>query len=264
MPTEVPAEEPSPTPPAVVEASTTPSIPVETEPGSPTKPARYIPKEPEATADPKFEKKLTKYIERTEKGIEKLTERQSISGQEFDKQIVALAGGGLALTITLSKDFLEHGAGWLGFLFASWGAFLLALMANLISHRISTEHYNLMIERQQHYLVCSEEDDEDIDEELDARLGKRINYRTKWVNGLNLGALITCLLGIIFFIIFTFYNKYHTNVRPGTDSATATASSHSRPHQGSIGNHGAAQPAPPASGAHHDTTSRPAGREIKK
>jgi hypothetical protein len=194
-------------------------------PEPPTSPARYVVKKPEYIADPVFEKKLNKYIERTEKGIEKLTERQSLSGQEFDKQIVALAGGGLALSVTLVKDFLDNKTDILGVLFASWTCFLLALTANLISHRISTEHYNLMIERQQHYLVCSEEDN-DVDEELDEKLGQRINYRTKWVNALNLTALITCLLGIIFFIIFTFYNKYHTNARPGPTTAATTTRLH--------------------------------------
>lgn len=246
MSTELPvsAEEPSITPssPPLPEAPAAMS-PIDAEAIPSTSPARYIAKEPEPVADPKFEKKLNKYIERTDKEIEKLTERQALSGQEFDKQIVALSGGGLALTITLAKDFLDKGAGFLGFLFASWGCFLLALMANLISHRIATEHYNLMIERQRHYLDCSEDNNIDINEELDASLAKRINYRTKWVKVLNLGALITCLLGIIFFIIFTFYNKYHTNSQPRPTATTTELSS--RTPQRPIGDQGATKPTLP-------------------
>ncbi|OGX91484.1 hypothetical protein BEN49_04745 [Hymenobacter coccineus] len=221
-------------------------------------------KEREVPVNPKFEKKFSKYLERTEKGIEKLTDRQSISGQEFDKQIVALAGGGLALTITLSKDFLAQGADLVGFLFASWGCFLLALTANLISHRTSTEHYNLMIQRQQHYLDCAENDNSDIDEELDETLGKRINYRTKWVNGLNLGALIGCLLGIVFFIIFTFYNKDHADARPRPVPAKAIADPRSRPYQRPAGNHGATKPAPPTAGTRYDSAGGATGDEVKK
>jgi hypothetical protein len=171
--------------------------------------------------DPKFEKKLNKYIERAEKEIDKLTERQALSGQEFDKQIVALAGGGLALSITLVKDFLDNKTELLWLLFASWALLLAALTVNLISHRISTAHYDLMITRQKYYLDCAEDEDKEFEEEKDATWKKSIDHRTKWVNGLNLGALITCLLGIALFVIFTFYNKYYTNAGTGTTSHTA-------------------------------------------
>jgi hypothetical protein len=204
--------------------------------------------------DSAFQRKFDKYIERTEKTIEQLTGRQSLSGQEFDKQIVALAGGGLALTITLSKDLLTKNTGWIWMLFASWGAFLLALTMNLISHRTSTRHYNLMIERQQHYLDCAEDDNKDIDEDLDQRLKRRINYRTKWVEGLNLGALIACLAGIAFFIAFTLYNKYHTNGRHRTTSTPAVADVRSGHHQKPVGNLDTTQSTTattPDSGKHH-------------
>ena len=177
------------------------------------------------------QRKFDKYVERAEKMIEQLTERQSLSAQEFDKQIVALAGGGLALTITLAKDILDKGAVWVGVLFASWAAFLLALLANLLSHRISTRHYTLMIDRQQHYLDCAE-DCQDVNEPLDEKLKKQIDYRTKWVEGLNLGALITCLAGIAFFIIFTFYNKYEPNDKSKHSTTITTSSIDSRAHQG--------------------------------
>lgn len=206
--------------------------------------------------DPKFEKKLNKYIERAEKEIDKLTERQALSGQEFDKQIVALAGGGLALSITLVKDFLDNKTELLWLLFASWALLLTALTVNLISHRISTAHYDLMITRQKYYLDCAEDEDKEFEEEKDANWKKSIDHRTKWVNGLNLGALITCLLGITLFVIFTFYNKYYTDAGTGTTSHTAATRMAARPNQRSLGNNSTTYPTSPSSSVNYDTTPR--------
>jgi len=188
--------------------------------------------EPPLQIDDTFQKKLDKYIERTTKDIEQLTSRHTLSGQEFDKQVVALAGGGLALTITLSKDILaKEGASWLGFLFACWGGFLFALIVNLISYRISSANYNLMIERQTYYRACAEGDKEE-DLTFENRIDKQIIEKTKWVGRLNLWAMIACLSGIIFFIIFTLVNKYNPYDETGPAPTTATPDNRNRSHQG--------------------------------
>lgn len=188
--------------------------------------------EPPPQVDETFQNKNDKYIERTTKDIEQLTSRHTLSGQEFDKQVVALAGGGLALTITLSKDIVaSEQASWLGFLFACWGGFLVALIVNLISYRVSSANYNLMIERLTYYRDCAEGEKEE-NSGYEKGINEQINKKTKIVGRLNLWAMIACLSGIAFFIIFTLVNKYNTYGRAELTPTTATADNRIGAHQG--------------------------------
>lgn len=63
----------------------------------------------------------------------------SKSGSEnFDKYMLTLSSGALALSLGFIKDIVkpEH-AIWLGWLLASWICFLLCILATLVSFRVS-------------------------------------------------------------------------------------------------------------------------------
>nr|GEY91381.1 hypothetical protein [Tanacetum cinerariifolium] len=174
-----------------------------------------------------------KYIEYTSAQLEQLTERHTSSTQELDKQIIALAGGGLALTITLAKDVLSKGpvnTAWA--LYSCWGLFLIALVINMISYRVSAYHYDLMISRMGHY-NDSAIFRRPVDTNLRDNLSSRINKISPVVNWLNSSALSSCIAGIILFLIFMINNQNQSNLngKSGPTPAYSSSSTHARPHQ---------------------------------
>ena len=61
------------------------------------------------------------------------------ASQDFDKQIIYVAGGGLALSIGFVKDIVKvASSGSLGFLMATWAFLAFTLLINLISYLVST------------------------------------------------------------------------------------------------------------------------------
>jgi hypothetical protein len=181
-----------------------------------------------------------KYIDFTTAQLEQLTERHTSSIQELDKQIIALAGGGLALTITLAKDVLSKGPAnteWA--LYCCWGCFLVALILNMISYRVSAHHYNLMIGRMGHY-NDSAIFRRPVDTKLRDDLSLRINKISPMVNWLNSSALFSCIAGIILFLIFMMHNQNQDkdNGKSRPTSADSSSSTHTRPHKEPSGNLG--------------------------
>jgi hypothetical protein len=203
-----------------------------------------------------------KYIDFTTAQLEQLTERHTSSIQELDKQIIALAGGGLALTITLAKDVLSKGptnTEWA--LYCCWGCFLVALIINMISYRVSAHHYNLMIGRMGHY-NDSAIFRKPVDTKLRDDLSSRINKISPVVNWLNSTALLSCIAGIILFLIFMMHNQNQdkSNGKSRPTSADSSSSTHARPHQEPSGNLIADEPitafGPTAPHASPDSTNR--------
>ena len=85
-----------------------------------------------------LEEKLRKYEEEMEQykqSVVTAKENRKYSEQEYDKSIVYLAGGGLALTIGFVKDILKiTEATNVGLLLVSWICFSTCLLINLLSH----------------------------------------------------------------------------------------------------------------------------------
>jgi hypothetical protein len=178
-----------------------------------------------------------KYISYTSAQLEQLTERHTSSTQELDKQIIALAGGGLALTITLAKDVLSKGSAntaWA--LYCCWGLFLIALIINVISYRVSAHHYNLMISRMGHYNE-SAIFRKPVDTNIRDNLSSRINKISPVVNWLNSIALTSCIAGIVLFLIFMVNNQNQSdsNGKSRPTPVNSPSSTHARPHQESSG-----------------------------
>jgi hypothetical protein len=168
-----------------------------------------------------YKAQCDKYVTQADKQIDQLTERHKLSGQEFDKQLVAIAGGGLALTITLTKDLLtkdDGGLVWL--LYLSWGCFVVCLTVNLFSHRAASNHYNLMIDRLSHIREATSKYQE-AQAEYISELTRKIDALTPRINWVNTAALISCIAGVGLFIIFITTNRYLHNDQPGPGAPPA-------------------------------------------
>ena len=72
--------------------------------------------------------------------------------EQFDKMVVYLAGGGLTLTVAFVKDiisFIHPSEQNMVLLKLTWIGFVLALLANLFSHRSSLRSMSLFIKKEE-------------------------------------------------------------------------------------------------------------------
>jgi hypothetical protein len=213
-----------------------------------------------------------KYVTQADKQIDQLIERHKLSGQEFDKQLVAIAGGGLALTITLTKDLLtkdDSGLVWL--LYLSWLFFVICLAVNLFSHRTASNHYNLMIDRLSHIREATAKYEEPQAGYVN-ELTLKIDALTPRLNRVNTVAWVSCMAGIGFFIIFITTNRYLHDDRPAPRTTPAAKSTTgARPDKRAPSGIATPHPAANSAPASHNTdsaavrkqscgTSRPIGK----
>ena len=178
---------------------------------------------PEATTDTpsQAELELIKTQKETLQGyIDICKETYKSSNQEFDKQLVYIAGGGLALTIGFVKDIVSiTKAIHLWLLLSTWICFVVALLFNFLSHKFSAEAADDLMDYLNHHkglLDGSEKPDEK--KEAKNSSANRKNRFVIWANNISIGVTI---LGIVCFIAFTFTNLI--NDRKPTTSGQSPA-----------------------------------------
>ena len=95
------------------------------------------------------------YTKDLDEKIAQSTELHKLSSQEFDKQVVYIAGGGLALTLTFAKDIASVTSSYfVPLLLITWLCFAAALLINLFSYRRATKNYDLSTSLHRHYREC--------------------------------------------------------------------------------------------------------------
>jgi len=194
-------------------------------------PAQAMPPAPLSPEEYQFQRE--KYIEWADIQLARIHERHTLSGQELDKQIVALAGGGLALTLTLAKDVFDKGhahLAWLAYL--SWACFLVALAVNLLSHQIAADQYSVMMDRMA-MLRSASVQQAPPDMRTYGELTGKIEALTPKLQRMNVWARRTTLAGIVLFAIFIADNQYYRNGKAPTNPPTSAASG-TRSHQRAI------------------------------
>ncbi|MCB2409813.1 hypothetical protein [Hymenobacter lucidus] len=139
-------------------------------------------------------------------------DNQKASGQEFDKLLVYIAGGGLALTVGFVKDIVSiTNAKYLWLLFLTWVSFTLTLLFNLISHKLAATASDESLSLWSYRKHCFDFNKE-IDNDYDKKLDTKANWANDWVSRLNDLSIASTIIGISFFIVFTFINL--NNGRP--------------------------------------------------
>ena len=155
------------------------------------------------------------------------TELYTLSYQEFDKQVVYLAGGGLALTLTFAPDLVALTSSFLvvASLMLTWFLFAAALLINLFSHRRAAETHDAARSLHHHYRACYQAQ-RPINETQCATWNTRMKSGDARVRTLNSWSFYTVAAGIASFILFVFLNLL---IMPKNQPATPPSSYSTKP-----------------------------------
>ena len=127
------------------------------------------------------------------KDRESLDKLKQISEGLYEKNITYIAAGTLVLSLTfIEKIVTLNGAYSIWLLIACWSILIFTLLANLISHQLSS--------------LYTEKTIYDLDKE-DPKILEKIKSRNKKIRGINWGTTFGLTIGIIFLIIFCSINS---------------------------------------------------------
>lgn len=127
-----------------------------------------------------------------------LLESRRLSFIQFDKAILTLSGGGLALSLTFVDNVIPtFGSDYIGSLVAAWILFALSVTATLISFRSSQSDFDRKLE------LLDKFDGEDNDKVLDEP--NRPAKITMLLNDVSALAFVSAVLLLIFFVSINVY-----------------------------------------------------------
>lgn len=124
-----------------------------------------------------------------------LIQAEAEQSRSFDKAILTLTAGALALSLTFAKDVvptMSASTTWI--LQLSWGIFVLSLLLTLTSFQISAS----AIRRQREIL--------DSEQASNRPVGQQINCPARWTGCLNWGSLIAFMVGAVMMTLFVALN----------------------------------------------------------
>jgi hypothetical protein len=140
----------------------------------------------------------------------KIWEDRASGTENFDKYLITFSTGALALSLSFIKDIVPlKDAIWIPLLIVSWVAFILAILATLISFRISLR----ALENMSPVL-----DDFYLNGNVDAFNKHLEDPWTKWVDRCASGGILFFVLGLIFTMIFASGNALRANGMAEKDS----------------------------------------------
>lgn len=129
-----------------------------------------------------------------EKDRENLIKIKEKSDDDFEKNITYISAGALGLSMTFIEKIINiPKAICFYLLIIAWGLLTITLLVNLLSHYLSS-----------YYLELATEEFDNNDKNTNAN----IDRRNKRLRRINIGTIITLILGIIFLIIFLSINLY--------------------------------------------------------
>ncbi|WP_046247091.1 hypothetical protein [Hymenobacter terrenus] len=163
------------------------------------------------------------YTRQIQEKIALSTELHKLSSQEFDKQVVYIAGGGLALTLTFAKDIASvTNSFFVPLLLCTWLFFAGALLINLFSYRKATESHDASRSLHQHYLECHESL-QPINQANCDTWSTMFHRGNAQVHRLNNWSFLSVAAGIGCFILFVLLNVVTmSKTPPTTPQASAT------------------------------------------
>lgn len=126
----------------------------------------------------------------------RLEVRLQAAYDQFDKAILTLSGGALALSIGFIKDVVPLGrALWKPVLVTSWIGFAVAVLLTGVSFQVSQRAYQFQIKCAEDYYV---------DHMVEAL--ERRNHHSVWLGRLNIAAIVTFMLAVVLTICFVAVN----------------------------------------------------------
>ncbi len=166
------------------------------------------------------------------------------TAQQFDKAILTLAAGALALSITFIHEIVPHPIeDTLCYLITAWILFCFSILSTLISFLTSQE-------------ACRRQR-EILDESISNKNVSAANVPAMWTNRLNYISIAFFILGIIFLIIFSAINlKKGGESMPGDKKEQAGYVPPKPPVQPGKVNEGYVPPKPPVKQPEKPNTSK--------
>ena len=137
-----------------------------------------------------------------------LLDRQFSNSEAYDKAILTLSGGFLALSLSFIKEILPAGSiTWTGLLYASWVLLALAIISTVISFRVS----NAAIEGQlaQTHRYYKEKDES-------AFTKSRLSRSVDWLNNVSGGLFIFGVVLTVVFVILNFSEEKSMSNKSGS------------------------------------------------
>lgn len=128
-----------------------------------------------------------------------LVEAEKSGAQQFDKAILTLAAGALAISLAFVKDIAPHPHGWtVYFLSLAWTGFVLSLLSTLLSFLTSQaacRKQREILERGLHSEKVNCE-----------RSNTDLNQMASWTNRLNWMSILFFIVGVISLAVFSISN----------------------------------------------------------
>lgn len=137
-----------------------------------------------------------------------LLDRQFSNSEAYDKAILTLSSGFLALSLSFIKEILPDGSiSWTGLLYTSWVSLALAIISTVISFRVS----NAAIEGQlgQAHRYYKEKDE-------GALTKSKLSRSVDWLNNVSGGLFIFGVVLTVVFVILNFSEKKSMSNKSGS------------------------------------------------
>ena len=126
-----------------------------------------------------------------------LVQAQKEESRQFDKAILTLAAGALAISITFINQIAPHPKPWtICFLAWGWVAFVTSLISTLISFLTSQKACRKQIAMLEY----------DFFDKKESESNKQKNNWVIWTSRLNIASIVTFVIGVILLLIFSFSN----------------------------------------------------------
>jgi len=124
-----------------------------------------------------------------------LIEAEKSSSQQFDKAILTLAAGALAISLTFIQHIVPHPKNWtVYFLSFSWLTFIISILSTLCSFLTSQSACSRQREILEKEFFSSSENED------------HMNTMAIWTKGLNWLSISSFILGVILLAVFSIAN----------------------------------------------------------
>jgi hypothetical protein len=136
-----------------------------------------------------------------------LLDRQFSNSEAYDKAILTLSSGFLALSLSFIKEILPAGSiTWTGLLYASWVLLALAIISTVISFRVSNAAIEGQLGQAQRYY---QEKDEN------AYTKSKLSRSVDWLNNVSGGLFIFGVVLTVVFVILNFTEEKSMSNKSG-------------------------------------------------
>ena len=137
-----------------------------------------------------------------------LLDRQFSNSEAYDKAILTLSSGFLALSLSFIKEILPAGSiTWTGLLYVSWVLLTLAIISTVISFRLSNAAIEAQLRQAHRYYKEKVES---------ASTKSKLSRSVDWLNNVSGGLFIVGVILTVVFVILNFSEEKSMSSKSGS------------------------------------------------